>query len=113
MAGLPMVRTTALRMFLGAWPGRKYDKLDRAIMAETERTNLLWLTYKPSRPQGHVVQIIDVYEDEKGRLVIIMAEASYSKKYFKLTKIVEGDYRWKHMTGLMIVHLNPGFKVTK
>jgi len=111
MAGLPVKRETSLRMWLdkGAWPGErvlvKFDAHDRAQFPD-----LLFWTYDPKRPKGHVALVIMNAEDKNGHRTVLFREASFSKKIVKETEMKQGDYRWVRLEGVLVLDLTPGFK---
>jgi hypothetical protein len=108
MAGIVYPRLTALSMWNGGWPGRRY-KSSLATLSQAEFPNVIFFTYKPNRPAGHVGIVRKVWKTAKGAWRVLFAEASSSAKYFKETLIKEGDYRWKHTLGLLVPDLSPGF----
>ena len=109
-AGLPVTRTTSLKMWLnkGAWPGQrilaKAGAHDKAKFA-----NLGFFDYSKKRPRGHVVFIVLNAEDKNGKRMILFREASSSKKIFKETIMKQGDYRWVKLYGILSLDLTPGF----
>jgi len=110
MAGLPVHRTTAARMWLdkGLWPGeRVFIKVNEQDIAKFP--DLLFWSYKP-RKFGHVAFTVWNATDEKGRRTILFREASFSKMIFKETEMKEKDGRWINLVGVLVMDLTPGFK---
>lgn len=111
MAGVPVPRTTALAMWNGAWPGVRLRSRDGA-REEARFPNLIFFDYKVDRPRGHVGLIRwNVMLHKKRNLM--MAEASWSKKMFKETLILEGDGRWRATHGVLKVNLKMGAGAAK
>jgi len=111
MAGLPVHRTTAYKMWLnkGSWPGQRvFVKLNEQDIAQFP--SLLFWTYDTKRPFGHVALTVWNATDSKGRRTILFREASFSKKIFKETEMKKGDVRWEKLVGILILDLTPGFK---
>jgi len=109
-AGLPVTRTTSLKMWLnkGAWPGERI--LAKAGAHEKAQfANLGFIDYSKDRPRGHVVFIVLNAEDKNGKRIILFREASSSKKIFKETIMRKGDYRWVRLYGIISLDLTPGF----
>lgn len=108
LSGCHYPRLTALAMWNGGWPGRRY-KASFTTLSQAEFPYLIFFTYKPSRPAGHVGMVRKVWKTNHGNLRVLFAEASSSAKYFKETLIKQGDYRWKHTLGVLVPNLSPGF----
>lgn len=111
MAGLPVNRTTSLRMWLdkGGWPGERILVVAGAH-EKAQFATLGFFDYSKTRPRGHVVFVVFNTEDKNGRRQILFREASYGKKIFKETIMKEGDYNWVHLHGILIMDLTPGFE---
>lgn len=110
MSGLPVNRTTSLRMWQdeGGWPGERVlaiaDAHDRAKFG-----NLGFFDFSKKRPRGHVVFIVLNAMGQDGKQRILFREASFSKKIFKETIMKSGDYRWVRLHGILQLDLTPGF----
>lgn len=102
IGGFP--RTTSRKMWI-VWPGVNYTG-SKEVFERGQFPDILWFTYSPKRPRGHVT-LIRTNEDGG----ITFSEASSSKKYFKRTRMKKGDYRYNHIYGSKILDLTPGFEV--
>jgi hypothetical protein len=99
-------RTTSLRMWL-TWPHKKKIVSNEEIWKTAQFPNVMFFTFptkKVKRPFGHTC--FDWANDTKSNLMI--AEASSSADYFKETLIKKGDFRDKHIVGLLVLNLTPG-----
>lgn len=107
LSGVGYPRLTSRNMWNGGWPGLRY-KASEGAREETEFPHLIFFDYSPKRPRGHVGIVRTNVKSKKGRR-IVFAEASSSAKIFKETLIKQGDYRWRHVHGILIPDLTPGF----
>lgn len=100
-SGLPYLRTTALQMWNGAWPGRVIKSWKNSRFP-----NLIYFTFSPKRPSGHV----GIVRVNHAPNYLIYAEASSSAKIFKRTTLEAATAKDKSVTGIQELDLLVGFK---
>lgn len=99
-SGLPYIRTTALQMWSGAWPGRVIKPWKTAKFP-----NLIYFTFTPKRPSGHV----GIVRKNHAPNYLIYAEASSSAKIFKRTTLEADTAKDKTVTGIQELDLLVAF----
>jgi hypothetical protein len=101
MSGAPFIRTTALQMWSGTWPGYNVKTWEDADSPE-----LIFFTYSSERPQGHV-GLVRNRSDYPQKLEF--DEASSGANRFKRTVMKKNSYYDRHFAGVRIPDLSVGF----
>ena len=104
MSGLPFIRTTALQMWNGAWPGKVIKSWEKSKFP-----NLIYFTFSEKRPSGHV----GIIRANHYPNYLIFAEASSTAKVFKRTTLTKGSSHDKSVTGIQELDLTVGFDTLK
>lgn len=111
MAGLPVKRTDAFKMWLdrGSWPG-EIVYAEAGAFERAQFPDIGFITFSPKRPKGHVILVVLNGLNEDGKRQILFREASSSKKIYREYIMKKGDYREVRFEGILILDLTPGFE---
>lgn len=104
MSGLPYLRSTALMMWNGAWPGKVTKS-----WKDAQFPNLIYFTFTANRPSGHVGLVRTNHYPN----YLIFAEASSTANSFKRTIMDPATGRGKSLTGIQVLDLTVGFDTKK
>jgi hypothetical protein len=103
MSGAPFIRTTALQMWSGTWPGYNVKSWEDADSPE-----LIFFCYSEGRsPVGHV-GLVRTRSDYPMKLDF--SEASSGANKFKRTVMKKNSYYDKHFVGIRVPDLSVGFQ---
>ncbi|MBI4962517.1 MAG: C40 family peptidase [Desulfomonile tiedjei] len=98
-SGLGYVRTTSLKMFLGAWPGYNLNDWHEARFPD-----LIFFTLSADRPSGHVA-LIRIVEGDKG---LWMSHASSGENKFMKVCLKKDSKMLHKMSGVRVLDLMAG-----